>query len=92
MLIKDMVDEINIEIWNLHPSIVNLKRAIDENYAKYISEDSLNKVRLENRVKALQEAKAKLQAICEHVWDDGQWEDRDHYYICKICGACKGDC
>ncbi len=92
MPIKDMIEEINVEIWSLYPSIVALKRAINENYNKYISEDSSNKIKLENRLKDLQEAKSKLQAICEHAWDDGQWEDRDHYYTCKICGACKGDC
>lgn len=46
---------------------------------------------IEKRDATIKAIKA-VQAICIHDWDEGEYETRYHYYTCKICGACKGDC
>ena len=65
-------------------------RVIYEN--NNLSDLQIEAQKLENHFNKIQEVIKSLQSICNHDWDDGTYETRYHYYTCKICGACKGDC
>lgn len=84
--IQKIIEELREELWDtVLPQINTNRRRREELYTEHIKELDFSIIGLENRFKLIQESIGQLQKLCQHDWDEGEWDHRTFIITCKIC-------